>query len=101
MPYCFESKTFNSITDHDDREKKRNIVLNFKETAAIDIHKWYERACTAEYILENYADTIENNDQIAYNIACNIRDKMDKYSMSESDAIDLIFNDNFNIDTYR
>lgn len=54
-------------------------------TDLISIHAYYEAACTAEYILENYPDLTEEQ---AMKIAYNVRRKMDKYGYSELEAID-------------
>ena len=53
----------------------------------IKIHEYYEAACTAEFVMENY----EISDEIqALQIGYDVRRLMDKYDYSELEAIDKI-----------
>lgn len=49
----------------------------------VKIHKYYEVACTTEYILENYNVTEEE----ASKLAVEIREYMDDRDVTESEAI--------------
>lgn len=53
------------------------------------IHEYYEAACTAEYLLENYPDEISSDDQ-AMDIAYDVRHEMLKYDIDELDAIHCV-----------
>ena len=50
----------------------------------INIHAYYEAACTAEYLMDNY--DIANEDQ-ALKLGYIIREHMDKYGYDEMEAI--------------
>ena len=53
----------------------------------IEIHRYYEAACTAEFVMENY----EVSDEVqALQIGYDVRRLMDKYDYSELEAIDKI-----------
>ena len=53
----------------------------------INIHEYYEAACTAEFVMENY----EVSDEVqALQIGYDVRRLMDKYDYSELEAIDKI-----------
>lgn len=49
----------------------------------IEIKNYYEKECTMEFLLENYDLTEEKARKLAYEV----RYKMDKYGISEDDAI--------------
>lgn len=49
------------------------------------VHQYYEAACTAEYVMENYG--IESADE-ALKIGYNIRRLMDKFDYTEREALD-------------
>ena len=53
------------------------------------IHEYYEAACTAEYLLENYPDEISSDDQ-AMDIAYEVRHEMLKHGLHELEAIDWV-----------
>ena len=59
----------------------RGITLNKSEIADIDVY--YEAACTAEYIIENYGLDEEKAMQAGYDV----RRLMRKYDYTEEDAI--------------
>lgn len=53
----------------------------------IEIHRYYEAACTAEFVMENY----EVSDEVqALQIGYDVRRLMDKYDYTELEAIDKI-----------
>jgi len=102
MNYDFMSAKFKNIRDADNPEIKHNIELNITDFQAGDIYHWYENAHTAEFIMENYAERIENNPRIAYLVAVDIRELMSDLHMSEEDAINhLLLSATFNIEKYR
>lgn len=49
----------------------------------VKIHEYYVNACTAEYIIDNYDVTEEE----AMKLAVEVREYMDRYGISEEDAI--------------
>lgn len=51
----------------------------------LKIHKYYEAACTAEYIMENH-NIIDETE--AMKLAHEIREQMDKYGYDEDEAIE-------------
>ena len=53
----------------------------------MDIHHYYEAACTAEYLMDNYGITDEDD---ALNLGYEVRRLMDKYDWDEETAIDAI-----------
>lgn len=52
----------------------------------INIHEYYEAACTAEYLMDNY-DLTENE---AMRLGADVRRYMDKNNVTENIAIDEI-----------
>lgn len=57
----------------------------------IEINKYYEACCTAEYLLENYPN-LANNEEKAIELGYQVRDLMCKYDYDEEEAIeDIIF----------
>ena len=59
----------------------KGITLN--ERDMYDITEYYEAACTAEYLMNNYNVTEEEAMEFGYEI----RRLMDKYGYTEEDAI--------------
>ena len=53
----------------------------------VEIHHYYEAACTAEYLMENY--DIEDEDD-ALHLGYEVRRLMDKYDWDEETAIDEV-----------
>ena len=52
----------------------------------IDIHKYYETACTAEYLMDNY----ELTEDEAMRLGADVRRYMDKNNVTEDVAIDEV-----------
>ena len=60
----------------------KGVKLN--EFEMYDIKRYYEAACTAEYVVENY----EISDEVqALQIGYDVRRLMDKYGFDEDEAI--------------
>lgn len=59
-----------------------------------DIHHFYEKECTKEFILENYP---EYNEEDADTLAYETRRIMDKYGLEEEEAIEEAIN-NFEVE---
>ena len=55
----------------------------------MEIHAYYEAACTAEYLMENYGITDENE---ALCLGYEVRRLMDKYGYDEEEAINEVMN---------
>ena len=53
----------------------------------INIHAYYEAACTAEFVMDNYKVSDEVQ---ALQIGYDVRKLMDKYDYSELEAIDKV-----------
>ena len=53
----------------------------------MECHKYYEAACTAEYLMENYNITDEDE---AMNLGYEVRRLMNKYDYDEETAIDEV-----------
>lgn len=53
-----------------------------------DIHQFYEAACTAEYLMENY-ECVKSEEE-ALILGYEVRRTMDKYGLSEIEAIDYL-----------
>ena len=62
----------------------KGITLN--EDDLFCINQYYEAACTAEYIAENYG----LDEELALKLGYEIRMKMDKYGYEEEEAIKVI-----------
>jgi len=60
----------------------KGITLTMEDMA--QIHPYYEAACTAEYVMENYGITDDDN---ALAIGHEVRRQMDKFGWSEEEAI--------------
>jgi hypothetical protein len=66
----------------------KGITLN--EFEMYEIKKYYEVACTAEYIMENYdIDTEEEAMELGYEV----RRLMDKYGSEEVEAIEQVISE--------
>lgn len=52
-----------------------------------EINQYYEAACTAEYLLDNFDNITEEN---ALSVGQEVRRRMDKYDYSENEAIDEV-----------
>ena len=63
----------------------KGITLN--EYELIEIHKYYQAARTAEYIMDNYDITDEDG---AMQLGYEVRELMDKYEYDEDEAIEHI-----------
>lgn len=66
--------------------KIQGITLSVSDLIAID--RYFEAACTAEYLLENYEQV--TTEEQAMELGYEVRRKMDKYGYSEEDAIDEV-----------
>ena len=66
--------------------KIKGITLS--QSDLIDIDRYFEAACTAEYLLENYEQV--TTEEQAMELGYEVRRKMDKYGDSEEDAIDEV-----------
>lgn len=99
--YNFTTHTFKLPADNNTKTET-TVIADIRNPNVIQLHQWYERACTAEYLIEHeeYGPKLEHNEDIAYKVACDVRDRMDKYDIVESDAIKIIFN-KFDIEKYR
>lgn len=53
----------------------------------MDIHHYYEAACTAEYLMDNYGIT---NEEDALYLGYEVRRLMDKYDWDEETSIDEV-----------
>ncbi len=72
-----------------------NISLTIKgitldERDLTTVNTYYEAACTAEYMMENYG--IKDEEQ-AMELAYEVRHRMDKYGYDETDAIRAVLNE--------
>ena len=68
--------------------KIKNIVLNMDDMRAIN--KYYEAACTAEYLVKKYNISEEKAIELGYDI----RRLMNKYDYDEEDAInEILYNE--------
>ena len=65
--------------------KVRGIVLTAGELC--EISEYYEQACTAEYLIDNY----ELTEDTAMQLASDVRREMNKYGFTEEDAIEEVF----------
>ena len=59
-----------------------------KNADLAQIHSYYEAACTAEYLLDNY-QCVTTEEQ-AMKLGHEVRRRMIKYGYDESEAIDLV-----------
>jgi hypothetical protein len=60
----------------------RGITLDVVDL--MDIHEYYEAACTAEYIMDHYNVSDEST---ATHLGYEVRRLMDKYGCNEEDAV--------------
>lgn len=60
----------------------KGITLDMNDL--ISIHNYYEAACTAEYLMDNYGIAEESE---ALQLGYDVRREMDKYGCAEKDAI--------------
>lgn len=60
----------------------KGITLNVNDL--MELHHYYEAACTAEYLMENYGISKEDK---ALSLGYEVRRLMDKYGYLEEDAI--------------
>lgn len=65
----------------------KGIVLDENDLAAIN--KYYEMACTAEYLLDEYSDRVKNEEQ-AMKIAREVRRVMADWHITEDEAIEEV-----------
>jgi len=65
------------------------IILD--ESLASDVCLAYERMCTAEYLLDTYSSV--KTGKKAWDIADKVRDRMDDYGLTESEAIEEVLNE--------
>lgn len=63
----------------------KGITLDVNELSRL--HEYYEAACTAEFIMENYK--IKDEDK-AMEIGYEVRRQMFKYDLMEDEAIDIV-----------
>jgi hypothetical protein len=63
----------------------KGITLNVNDL--MELHHYYEAACTAEYLMENY-DIIDENE--AMRLGYKVRRFMDKFGGDEEYAIDEV-----------
>ena len=66
--------------------KIQGITLSVSDLIAID--RYFEAACTAEYLLENYEQV--TTEEQAMELGYEVRRKINKYGYSEEDAIDEV-----------
>ncbi len=72
-----------------------NISLTIKgitldESDLVAVNNYYEVACTAEYMMENYG--IKDEEQ-AMKLAYEVRHRMDKYGYEETEAIRVVLSE--------
>lgn len=63
----------------------KGITLDVHEL--MEIHEYYEAACTAEYLMDNYSIANENK---ALKLGYDVRRLMDKYGYDEEEAINEV-----------
>ena len=63
----------------------KGITLDVNDL--IRVHNYYEAACTAEYLMDNYGIT---DDSEAMQLGYDVRHEMDKYGYDEETAIDVV-----------
>lgn len=66
--------------------KVKGITLDVTDLCRI--HEYYEAACIAEHLLENYSQITSETQ--ALSIGYDVRRLMDKYSYDEEDAIEEV-----------
>ena len=63
----------------------KGITLNVSDL--MELHSYYEAACTAEYLMDNYNISDEND---AMRLGYEVRELMDEYGYDEIEAIDAV-----------
>lgn len=63
----------------------KGVTLDVYEL--MELHQYYEAACTAEFLMENYDIT---NEEDAMYLGYEVRRLMDKYDYDEETAIDEV-----------
>ena len=63
----------------------KGITLDVNDL--MELHEYYEAACTAEFLMENYGISDESN---AMNLGYEVRRLMDKYGYDEEEAINEV-----------
>ena len=64
----------------------KGVILNVSDLA--QIHAYYEAACTAEYLLDNYPCV--TTEEQAMDLGYEVRRRMVKYDYTELEAIDAL-----------
>lgn len=77
-------KIFNITVDLKEKTMKLPNGCTLTSWEASDITDAYERMCTAEYIQSMHPRYSQKK---AWNLACKVRDLMNKYGYTEDDAI--------------
>ena len=67
--------------------KIKDIILTEEEL--IEIHEYYEAACTANYLMDQYGFDEEKALELGYEV----RRQMDKYGFDEEEAISEVLED--------
>ena len=70
--------------------KVNGMALTRSEMATIS--EYYDACCTAEYLLTHYENEITDEDT-ALTLAYEVREQMQKYDMSELDAIETVLSE--------
>lgn len=65
--------------------------ITLKANDLLDIKEYYDAACTAEYVYDNY-DNIDTEEEALY-IGYEVRRIMNKYDMDEDDAINKVLSE--------
>lgn len=65
------------------------IEIELTLDSASQIHQWYEAACTAGYLMEEYDISEDEAMELGYEV----REKMNKYDLDELDAIEECMNE--------
>lgn len=68
----------------------KGVTLSMSDM--VGIHKYYEAACTAEYLMENYEQV--TSEEQALKLGYEVRRKMNKWDYTEEDAIDEVMAEN-------
>lgn len=63
----------------------KGITLDVNDL--MELHEYYEAACTAEYLMENYNISDEST---AMHLGYDVRRLMDKYGYDEEEAVDEV-----------
>ena len=91
--YSFMKKTF-AFPDAKNPSVEREVTVSLEDGVTTYMIEWYETACTAEYVMDNFAELLENTnfnaskikdlakhltEDIAMNIAAEVRRRMRKF----------------------